>query len=133
LATDITKIRQRGPCRALVTALGVCAVVGLLDGCDSGCPGTRIQVSWHLVQFGHDVECVPGDTVSMRVDTDQMIVDFPCQAGVGLTPPVEGDVVHSVSLTLTDGRGNVLSQTADMGLGVGCGGTTIAPEVEFDL
>ena len=127
----ISRCRLHG---TLVTVVGLTALAGLFGSCDGGgCPPTRIQVSWHLVQFGRDVECIPGDTVSVRVDTNQMTVDFPCEAGAGLTPPVEGDVVHDVSLTLTDDRGNVLSQTADMGLGVGCGGTTIAPEVEFNL
>jgi len=120
--------------RTLASVVGLVALTGMLGGCgDGGCPSTRIQVSWHLVQGGQDVECIPGDTVSVRVDSDQMTVDFPCEAGVGLTPPVDGDVVHNVSLWLSDDRGHVLSQTADMGLGVGCGVTTIAPEVEFNL
>jgi len=115
-----------------VVALGA---VGLLGGCDedNGCLDTQVQVSWHLVQDGVDVECLPGDTVSVRVDTDRMTADFPCSAGVGITPPVAGGVVHNVSLVLSDAEGNVLSQTADMGLGVACGATTVAPEVEFRL
>jgi hypothetical protein len=53
-------------------------------------------VSWRLVEDGVDVVCLPGDTVSVRVDSDQMIADFPCSDEGGVTPPVEGGVAFEV-------------------------------------
>jgi hypothetical protein len=97
------------------------------------CADTQIQVSWRLVEDGVDVVCLPGDTVSVRVDSDQMIADFPCSDEGGATPPVEGGVVHNLSFVLTDGDGNLLAQTADLALDVLCGGATAAPEVDFQL
>ncbi len=151
--------REQGTGSGGRALLALCAAVGLLGGCEVApegpppppppvidspapprpeptyvpCPDTQIQLSWRLVQDGFDVECLPGDTVSVRVDSDRMIADFPCSDGAGVTPPLEGGVVHDLSFALTDGDGHVLSQTGGIDLGVACGGVTVGPEVDVHL
>jgi hypothetical protein len=135
---------RRFPLRAglLVVAIGAVAAAGLLQGCGGGggggggggCADTDIQISWHLVQGGQEVECQPNDTVTVVVDdSSATTADFPCLDHSDVTMGVEGGVTHSISFTLTDMSGTTLSQTSDMGLSVGCGGVSVAPEVEFDL
>lgn len=134
---------RRFPLRGglLMVAIGAVAAAGLLQGCGGGggggggaCNDTDIQISWHLVQGGQEVECQQSDTVTVVVDdSSATTADFPCLDHSDVTMGVEGGVTHNISFTLTDGGGTVLSQTNDMGLSVGCGGVSVAPEVEFDL
>jgi hypothetical protein len=130
---------RRFPLRAgLMVALVAVAAAGLMQGCGGGgggaCAPTDLQLSWDLSQNGAPVECLDGDVVTVVVDDSAATTaDFPCSDHADVTMGVEGGVTHNISFTLTDAGGHVLSQTDDMGLSVGCGGVTVAPNVEFDL
>jgi hypothetical protein len=117
-------------------AIGM-AAMSLFLGCGGGGGGpacdAQIQTSWTLFQNGNPVECARGDTVTIRVDTDAMLMSFDCSAHAGITPVLQGGVTHGVTLQLTDINGTVLSQTATMSLFVPCGVVTQTPNVEFDV
>jgi len=119
-------------------AAGVLALAGALQGCGGGGGGTvcgdgQIQAAWTLSQNGTAVECVSGDTVTIKVDTDAMTMSFNCSDHVGTTPLIVGGVTHDVALQLTDANGTVLSQTGTMSLFVPCGTLTPTPNVDFAL
>jgi hypothetical protein len=119
--------------------LGLLAAIVVVPGCfaDSGggpppvCDDGAIQVSWDLSENGQTVECVQGDEVDVTVDS--MVKTFACEDHVDTTPLITGGVVHSISLSLYDAGGNLLSSTPVMSLSVGCGQTKIAPIVDFSL
>jgi hypothetical protein len=110
--------------------------LSLFPGCGGGGGPTceaQIQTSWEIFENGNPVECVRGDTVTIRVDTDSMIMSFDCSAHTGTTPVLQGGVTHGVALQLTDINGTVLSQTPTMSLFVPCGTVTQTPPVQFDV
>lgn len=99
----------------------------------ASCADGQIRTSWVLTENAQEVQCAPGDEVDLRVDTDAMIVTFPCGDHMGMSPPVTGGISHNVSLTLYDSTGKVLSETPVMGLVVPCGQVMPTPKVEFSL
>jgi hypothetical protein len=122
-------------------ALLTLATIGLgASGCggDGGgppanCAAGQIQTSWVLDEGGQQVECLSGDEVDLRVDTDAMTVTFDCSAHGGTTDAVEGGVSHDVSLKLFDANNNLLSSTSHMSLFVPCGVVQPTPQVDFSL
>jgi hypothetical protein len=125
-----------------LAVVGLVVAGGLMQGCiietSSNPPAScdsNITVKWFISAANITRSCaeVGGKTVSMLVDDDTMIVDFPCTALAGTTPLVQGNRTHTIAMQLTDASGNVLSQLDPVAIPVGCGVVADVGTVEFSL
>ena len=112
-------------------ALAAVFVGGIGCGGGSGSCAGNVAAEWVLTENGAQVSCLPGDEVD--IDVDSMTATFACSAGAGTTPALAAGFNRSISLTLFDGSGNVLSQTPTNSVFVACGSITDIGQVEFSL
>jgi hypothetical protein len=112
--------------------LAAIALGGTLQGCGGGggggsCGGA-ISVTW---DFLPGFSCQPGDTVTVRVDDNTMLANVPCTDYGAVTPAVQGNVTHSVDLTLFDAAGTPVENSGAIAVPVACGTTADAGNYSF--
>jgi hypothetical protein len=117
--------------RAGLGVLAAIALGGVLEGCGGGGGGgcaAAISVTW---DFAPGTSCQPGDSVTIRIDDNTMLQNVPCTAFGAVTPAVQGNVTHSVDLTLFDGAGNAVENSGAIAVPVACGTTADAGNYTF--
>jgi hypothetical protein len=136
-----TSWMRRFRLREGLMALGLVSAALVVPGCfvetshSNVCGDSQITVGWVVTGNGNSLSCAQAGVteVDIRVDTDQMIAPFDCNAHVGTTPLIAGGVNHDVSLALLDSAGNVVSFTPDRRVFVPCDTNTDLGNIELSL
>jgi hypothetical protein len=124
-----------------LAVLGLLVAGGVIPGCivetSSGpppvCLDSALSFTWFVTAAGVPAACPAGSLVTVRVDDDTMIADFPCTDGQGSTlATLVGGTRHFVDFYLQSGN-RTWSSLENIAVDVGCGVTQPVPDVEFSL
>jgi hypothetical protein len=123
VASNGAVLSQVDPLNVRVLNCGATALPLISFEVSPTCAPGAVKAEWTVEANGASVSCTQAGAaeVDITVDDTTMVASFSCDAHTGTTPTITGGVSHTISVSLLDSGGNVLSQTQSMGQSIPCG------------